>query len=79
MIALVAAGHPPAAVLAPCALVAVLLAARLLLVRPRLTKRSDRVLAGENLPPSRTRLCSVGLEVLKVAALVSPGISPPTS
>ena len=52
----------------------VVLLAQLALVRPRLNRRSDRVLAGETLPRSRLHLAYVGLEVVKVAALVALGV-----
>jgi hypothetical protein len=58
----------------PVVAVFVLLAAQLIVVRPRLNRRSDRVLAGEDVPRSREHLYYVGLEVAKVAALVALGI-----
>ena len=51
----------------------VVLLAQLALVRPSLNRRSDRVLAGEDLPCSRLHLAYVGLEAVKVAALVVLG------
>jgi hypothetical protein len=53
----------------------VVLAAQLGVVRPGLNRRSDRVLAGENLPRSRAHLGYIGLEVVKVAALLTLGIA----
>jgi hypothetical protein len=53
----------------------VLLAAQLGVVRPRLNRRSDRVLAGEDLPRSRGHLYYVALEAAKVALLLALGIS----
>ena len=53
----------------------VILGAQLVGVRPRLNRRSDRVLAGEDGPRSHAHLWYVGLEVLKVAALVVAGIA----
>lgn len=44
-------------------------------VRPGLNRRSDRVLAGEELPRSRAHLYYVALEVAKVVALVGAGVS----
>jgi hypothetical protein len=52
-----------------------LLVVQLLAVRPRLNRRSDRVLAGEDLPRSRLHHVYVALESLKVLALVALGIS----
>jgi hypothetical protein len=51
----------------------VLLGVQLGLVRPALNRRSDRVLAGEELPRSRGHLVYVALEVAKVALLVAAG------
>ncbi|MFB4302897.1 hypothetical protein [Actinomadura sp. NTSP31] len=74
--AAVAAGSPPAAIVVLTAVVAVLLAVQLGAVRPRLNKRSDRVLAGEtDLPRSRGHLYYVALEGVKVALLVALGIA----
>jgi predicted membrane-bound spermidine synthase len=55
---------------------AVVLAVQLLLVRPRLNRRSDRVLAGEeDLPRSRAHYGYVALELAKLAALGVAGAS----
>lgn len=69
-----AAGGPAAAVIVLLAVVAVLLAAQLGVVRPRLNRRSDRVLAGEDLPRSRGHLGYVALEGAKVVALAALGV-----
>lgn len=47
-----------------------ILAVQLLAVRPPLTRRSDRVLAGEQLPRSRAHYWYVGLEAAKVITLI---------
>ena len=47
------------------------LVAQLALVRPFLVRRSDRVLLGEQGPRSRAHLAYIGLEVVKVIALVA--------
>ena len=70
----VATGDRPVGVVGPVVAAVVLLLAQLLVVRPRLNRRSDRVLAGEDVPRSREHLFYVGLEVAKVAALVALGI-----
>ncbi|MER8004217.1 MULTISPECIES: hypothetical protein [unclassified Streptomyces] len=70
----VAVGDRPVGIVGPVVAVVVLLAAQLTVVRPRLNRRSDRVLAGEDVPRSREHLYYVGLEVAKVAALVALGI-----
>ncbi|MGE3288575.1 MAG: hypothetical protein AB7J32_21090 [Pseudonocardia sp.] len=53
---------------------AVLLAAQLGVLRPRLNRRSDRVLAGENVPRSREHLIYVAAEAGKVVLLVAAGV-----
>ncbi|MFC9282680.1 hypothetical protein [Streptomyces collinus] len=70
----VVAGGAPAGVTWLTAAVAVLLAAQLAVVRPRLNRRSDRVLAGEDLPRSRGHLWYVALESAKVVGLVALGV-----
>ena len=52
----------------------VTLLAQVLLVRPRLSRRSDAVLAGDDGPRSRAHWVYVGLELVKVAALLIAGI-----
>ncbi len=64
---------PSGPVLVIAALTAVLLAVQLLLVRPRLNQRSARVLAGHDAPRSRAHHAYLGLEALKLAALVALG------
>jgi hypothetical protein len=64
---------PSGPVLVIAAVTAVLLAAQLLWVRPRLNWRSARVLAGHNAPRSRAHHAYIGLEALKLAALVALG------
>ncbi|AJE38872.1 hypothetical protein [Streptomyces nodosus] len=68
-------GSPSAAVVVLTVAVAVLLAVQLGVVRPRLNRRSDRVLAGEELPRSRGHVYYVALEIAKVIALTALGIS----
>ncbi|MFF4841414.1 hypothetical protein [Streptomyces collinus] len=70
----VVAGGAPAGVTWLTAAVAVLPAAQPAVVRPRLNRRSDRVLAGEDLPRSRGHLWYVALEFAKVLALVALGV-----
>ncbi|MHC3467459.1 hypothetical protein ACYF6T_01980 [Streptomyces sp. 7R007] len=73
-VAAVGAGDATAGVVAPVAVVCVLLLAQLLVVRPRLNRRSDRILAGEDLPRSREHLYYVALEAAKVAGLIALGV-----
>ncbi|MEU6665736.1 hypothetical protein [Streptomyces sp. NPDC046727] len=69
----VALGDAPAGIAAPTAAVAVLLLTQLIVVRPALNRRSDRVLAGEDLPRSRGHLWYVALEILKAGTLIALG------
>ena len=64
---------PSGPVLVLAAVTAVLLAVQLLVVRPRLNRRSARVLAGHDAPRSRAHHAYIGLEALKLAALVALG------
>jgi hypothetical protein len=75
LLAAVLAGGAPASVTGPAVGVAVLLAAQVGVVRRRLGRRSDRVLAGEELPRSRGHLAYVACEVVKVALLVAVGVT----
>ena len=69
------AGPRPAPVLVAAVLTGALLAAQLGVVRPVLTRRSDRALAGEELPRSRAHLYYVALELSKALALLVLGIA----
>lgn len=77
VVALGAAALGPGSVgrLTALAPVAVILAGQLWVVRPRLNRRADRVLAGEQLPRSRAHHAYLVLEVAKVAALVAAGVT----
>lgn len=75
VIAAVAVGRLPAGVVLFAVLVAVLLAAQVGIIRPRLNRRSDRVLAGEDLPRSQEHLYYVAAEAAKVVCLVALGVS----
>jgi hypothetical protein len=67
-------GRPPVGVGVVFAIAVVALAAQLLGVRPRLTRRSNAVLAGEGGPRSRAHYVYVSLEVVKMIALAVGGI-----
>lgn len=57
------------------AVAVVALAVQLVAVRPRLTRRSNAVLAGAtDAPRSHAHLAYVGLEVIKVVALLAGGV-----
>jgi hypothetical protein len=75
VITVVSAGPLPAGVVLLAALAAVLLTAQVGVIRPRLNRRSDRVLAGEDLPRSREHLYYVATETAKVVCLVALGVS----
>ncbi|QTE02546.1 hypothetical protein S1361_34765 [Streptomyces cyanogenus] len=68
-------GDAPAGIAGPAAAVTALLVAQLAVVRPRLNRRSDRILAGEELPRSRSHPWYVALEILKAGTLVALGVS----
>lgn len=73
-LATVVAGRPSAVAAVLTAVIVLILAGQLAGIRPRLNRRSDRVLAGENLPRSTLHLYYVALETAKVVALVALGI-----
>ncbi|MGC7101714.1 hypothetical protein ACPZ19_44165 [Amycolatopsis lurida] len=66
-------GSRSTGVLVATGAVSVVLLVQLVAVRPALTRRSDRVLAGEDGPRSHAHLVYIGLEVLKVAGLITLG------
>ncbi|BBX95812.1 hypothetical protein [Mycobacterium lacus] len=74
ILAILVAGPTPARVGVAFAVVFAALAVQLIAVRPRLTRRSDEVLAGLVAPRSRAHYAYVGLEGVKVVALVVAGI-----
>lgn len=72
--AVMMASPPPAGVIVAFLTAFAMLAAQLIAVRPFLNRRSDKVLAGLNAPRSRGHYAYVGLEVVKVIALVVAGV-----
>jgi hypothetical protein len=56
------------------AVAVITLLAQVLVVRPRLARRSDTVLAGGEGPRSRAHWVYVGLETVKVIALLISGV-----
>jgi hypothetical protein len=68
-----AVAPPAAAGAAPVVAVAVLLV-QLLVVRPRLTRRSNAVLTGQPVPRSSAHRVYIALETIKVIALLVGGI-----
>lgn len=74
LVAIVAGGLTTTGATAAVFVAAGALAVQLIAVRPRLTRRSDSVLAGSDGPRSRAHYVYVGFEVVKVIALVVAGI-----
>jgi len=66
--------NPRISVVVPVAVATGALIVQLIGVRPRLTRRSDAVLAGENTPRSHAHYVYVALEVVKIVALILGGI-----
>ncbi|MGW5374796.1 hypothetical protein ACWESM_05110 [Nocardia sp. NPDC003999] len=66
---------PGAATWAWLGVAGAVLAVQIVVVRPPLSRRSDRVLAGEELPRSHAHYWYIGLEVVKVVALVALAIT----
>ena len=60
---------------AAVAVAVVMLTVQIVAVRPALTRRSDQVLAGAEGPRSHAHVVYVGLEVVKVIALVAAGFA----
>ncbi|MGE2712784.1 hypothetical protein ACQI4L_01870 [Mycolicibacterium litorale] len=67
--------RPPANVVVAAAVAVVVLLVQVVGVRPRLSRRSDAVLAGADGPRSHAHYVYVGLELVKVIALVVAGVS----
>ncbi|MEE6177612.1 hypothetical protein [Mycobacterium sp. 050134] len=68
------AGHAPARVNVALAIAVAALGIQLIAVRPRLTRRSDEVLAGSEGPRSRAHYVYIALELVKAVALLVAGI-----
>ena len=73
VVVVVAAGDAPGRAVAWTVAVAALLLGQLAVIRPRLNRRSDRVLAGEDLPRSRGHLFYIAFEAAKAVALIGLG------
>lgn len=69
VVAIATGGPAPRSVVVLAALVLLVLAVQLAVVRPRLNRSSDRVLAGENPPRSKTHHAYIALEIVKVLML----------
>ncbi|UGQ12775.1 hypothetical protein LO772_03900 [Yinghuangia sp. ASG 101] len=75
LVVVVATGDPGAAVITLIGVAAAVLVVQLAVVRPRLTKRSDAVLAGADpaLHRSAAHLSYIALEIVKVLVLLALG------
>jgi hypothetical protein len=74
VLAIVVAGPTPGRIAVAFSVAFAALAVQLIAVRPRLTRRSDQVLAGLDAPRSRVHYVYVGLEAVKAVGLVAAGI-----
>ena len=74
-LATVVVSRPTPAVAALTAASVVILAGQIVAIRPRLNRRTDRVLAGQHSPRSSMHVYYVGLEAGKVLALAALGVS----
>lgn len=66
--------RPTVPIVVAFAVAVAMLLAQLVAVRPGLSRRADQVLSGLDAPRSRAHYAYVGLELVKVAALVPLGI-----
>ncbi len=64
---------PPVAGRISAGVAILVLAIQLAAVRPRLSRRSERILAGQDAPRSASHYSYIALEIVKVAALVATG------
>ncbi|MGO8769446.1 MAG: hypothetical protein ACLQIK_04820 [Mycobacterium sp.] len=74
IVAIMAAVPTPARIAAAMSVAVAALAIQLVAVRPRLTRRSDEVLAGADGPRSRAHYAYIALEGVKAVALLVAGI-----
>jgi hypothetical protein len=74
ILAIVVAGPTPVPITVAYGVATGALAVQLVVVRPRLTERSNQVLAGLDAPRSRGHYAYIGLETVKAIALVVAGI-----
>ncbi|HEY2795285.1 MAG TPA: hypothetical protein VGJ28_23195 [Micromonosporaceae bacterium] len=70
----ITAQHSSAGVLVSALIAIGALTIQLIVVRPRLTRRSNAVLAGADAPRSHVHHAYVVLELLKAAALIAAGV-----
>jgi len=72
VIAVLASGAS-ARIVIPAVISVLILVVQVAAVRPRLSRRSDRIVAGQDAPRSRGHHAYVALEAVKVAALLATG------
>jgi len=65
--------HPPRRIVITGAIALVALVVQLGAVRPRLARRSNQVLAGADAPRSYAHYGYIGLELVKLGALLTTG------
>ncbi len=73
LVAALIIGPTPNAAAAAASVAVAAFAVQLGAVRPRLTRRSDRVLADELVPRSRSHHAYIALEAVKIVALITTG------
>lgn len=66
--------NPPTSAVVVAIVAGAVLVAQLAVVRPRLNRRTNRVLAGDDVPRSSAHHAYIALEVSKVAALIALGV-----
>ena len=74
LVVLLQSGDPTESASIAAAVAVLALVGQVVAVRPALTRRSDEVLSGAEGPRSRAHLAYVGLEVVKVVALLVAGV-----
>ncbi|MFD4440040.1 hypothetical protein ACFWPK_09695 [Nocardia sp. NPDC058519] len=74
VLAMILLDSPGSAAVVPLVIAIGALTVQLVAVRPRLARRSDAILAGLDAPRSHGHYVYIGLEVVKVAALITGGI-----
>ena len=74
LVVLLQSGNPTESASIAAAVAVLALVGQVVAVRPALSRRSDEVLAGAEGPRSRAHLAYVGLEVVKVVALLVAGV-----
>jgi hypothetical protein len=74
IVAAVSVSRPTTSVMVAFAVAVAALAVQLIAVRPGLNRRSDEVLAGREGPRSNAHYAYVGLELVKVIALIVAGV-----